>query len=84
MKQIVTKRKLIICCQFSLFLDEKAFFYVCQNLFLEMKKLEIEETKVTYFVSVLRVVYWDPFLGLHDLIKTSQIFPRAILCPRPF
>ena len=28
-----------------------------QNLFLEMKKLEIEETKVTYFVSVLKVVY---------------------------
>ena len=35
-----------------------------QNLFLEMKKLEIEETKVTYFVSVLKVVYWGPFLGL--------------------
>ena len=28
-----------------------------QNLFLEMKKLEIEETKVTYFLSVLKVVY---------------------------
>ena len=26
-----------------------------QNLFLEMKKLEIEETKVTYFVSVLKL-----------------------------
>ena len=39
------------------FLDEKAFFYVFQNLFLEMKKLEIEETKVTYFLTVLKVVY---------------------------
>ena len=29
-----------------------------QNLLLEMKKLEIEETKVTYFfVLVLKVVY---------------------------
>ena len=28
-----------------------------QNLFLEMKKLEIEETKVTFCVSVLKVVY---------------------------
>ena len=35
-----------------------------QNLFLEMKKLEIEETKVTYYVSVLKVVYKGPFLGL--------------------
>ena len=28
-----------------------------QNLFLEMKKLEIEETKVTYFALVLKVIY---------------------------
>ena len=34
-------------------LDDDLF----QNLFLEIKKLEIEETKVTYFVSVLKVVY---------------------------
>ena len=27
------------------------------NLILDMKKLEIEETKVTYYVSVLKVVY---------------------------
>ena len=27
-----------------------------QNLFLEMKKLEMEETKVTYSVPVLKVV----------------------------
>ena len=27
------------------------------NLFLEMKKLEIEDTEVTYLVSILKVVY---------------------------
>ena len=38
-------------------LSNIAIFYVFQNLFLEMKKLEIEETKATYSVSVLKVVY---------------------------
>ena len=43
-----------------------------QNLFLEMKKLEIEDTKVTYILLVLKVVYWGPFVGLEiqELVKT--------------
>ena len=57
-----------------------------QNLFLEVIKLEIEETKGKLPISVFKSVYWGPFLGLylHRLVKTSRPFPRAILCPRPF
>ena len=43
---------------------EKSKYDLFQNLSLEMKKLEIEETKVTYFLSVVKVVYQEPVLGL--------------------
>ena len=32
-----------------------------KNLFLGMKKFEIEETKVSYLLLVLEVFHWDPF-----------------------
>ena len=51
-----------------------------QNLFLEVKKLEIEETKGKKPISVFKSVYWGPFLGLY----LHRPFPCAILCPRPF
>ena len=35
-----------------------------QSWLLEMEKLKIEETKVTIIVSVLKIVYWEQFLGL--------------------
>ena len=38
-------------------LSNIAIFYVFQNLFLEMKKLEIKKTKIAYSVSFLKVVY---------------------------
>ena len=35
----------------------KSKYDLFHNLFLEMKKLEIEETKVIYFASDFKVVY---------------------------
>ena len=57
-----------------------------QNLFLEVKKPEIKETKGTFISPTFKSSYWGPFSGLkiHDFIKTSRTFPCVILCPRPF
>ena len=35
-----------------------------QNLFLEVKKLEIAETKGTFSHPTFKSVYWGPFSGL--------------------
>jgi hypothetical protein len=35
-----------------------------QNLFLEVKKLEIEEIKGTFSHPTFKSVYWGPFSGL--------------------
>ena len=39
-----------------------------------------------YICLTFKSSYWVPFSGLkiHDLIKTSWIVPRVILCPRQF
>ena len=57
-----------------------------QNLFLEVKKPEIKETKGTFFIQKLKSSYWGPFSGLktQDLIKTSRIFSGVIFCRRSF
>ena len=57
-----------------------------QNLFLEVKKPEIKETKGTFIIPKLKSSYWGPFSGLksQDLIKTSRTFSGVIFCPRSF
>ena len=57
-----------------------------QNLFLEVKKPEIKETKGTIITPKLKSSYWGPFSGLksQDLIKTSRTFTGVIFCPRSF
>jgi hypothetical protein len=35
-----------------------------QNLFLEVKKLEIKETKGTFISKTFESSYWGPFSGL--------------------
>ena len=57
-----------------------------QNLFLEVKKPEIKETKGTFITQKLKSSYWGPFSGLktQDLIKRSRIFTGVIFCPRSF
>ena len=69
------------------------FFYhslkhddLSQNLFLEVKKPEIKETKGTYIIQKLKSSYWGPFSGLktQDLIKASRIFSGVIFCRRSF
>ena len=50
-----------------------------QNLFLEMKKLEMKETKATYSISVLKVVCQEPFLGLDP-----DFFLVSFYAPSPF
>ena len=57
-----------------------------QNLFLEVKKPEIKETKGTFIIQKLKSSYWGSFSGLktQDLIKTSRIFTGVIFCPRSF
>ena len=57
-----------------------------QNLFLEVKKPEIKETKGTLIIPKLKSSYWGPFWGLktQDLIKTSRIFSGVIFCCRSF
>ena len=57
-----------------------------QNLFLEVKKPEIKETKGTFIIPKLKSSYWGPFSGLksQDLIKTSRTFTGVIFCPRSF
>ena len=51
------------CLNNSSTLARKALHLV---LFLKLKKLEIEITKVTFIVPFLKVVYWGPFLTLLD------------------
>ena len=55
-----------------------------QNLFLEVKKPEIKETKGTFITQKLKSSYWGPFSGLktQDLIKRSRIFTGVIFCPK--
>ena len=57
-----------------------------QNLFLEVKKPEIKETKGTFITQKLKSSYWGPFSGLktQDLIKRSRILTGVIFCPRSF
>ena len=57
-----------------------------QNLFLEVKKPEIKETKGTIIIQKLKSSYWGPFSGLktQDLVKTSRIFSGVIFCRRSF
>ena len=57
-----------------------------QNLFLEVKKPEIKETKGTLIIQKLKSSYWGPFSGLktQDLVKTSRIFSGVIFCRRSF
>ena len=57
-----------------------------QNLFLEVKKPEIKETRGTFIIPKLKSSYWGPFSGLksQDLIKTSRTFSGVIFCPRSF
>ena len=57
-----------------------------QNLFLEVKKPEIKETKGTFIIPKLKSSYWGPFSGLksQDLIKISRTFPCGLFCPRSF
>ena len=57
-----------------------------QNLFLEVKKPEIKETKGTFIIQKLKSSYWGPFSGLktQDLVKTSRIFSGVIFCRRSF
>ena len=60
--------------------------YLCQNLFLEVKKPEIKETKGTFIILTFKSSYWGPFSGLksQDLIKISRIFPHGLFCRRSF
>ena len=57
-----------------------------QNLFLEVKKPEIKETKGTFIIPKLKSSYWGPFSGpkTQDLIKRSRILTGVIFCPRSF
>ena len=57
-----------------------------QNLFLEVEKLKIKETKGTFIGPTFKISYWGPLSGLksQDLIKTSRTFTGVILCRRPF
>ena len=57
-----------------------------QNLFLEVKKPEIKETKGTFIILTFKSSYWGPFSGLksQDLIKISRIFPHGLFCRRSF
>ena len=57
-----------------------------QNLFLEVKKPEIKETKGTFIIPKLKSSYWGPFSGLksQNLIKISWTFPYGLFCPRSF
>ena len=57
-----------------------------QNLFLEVKKPEIKETKGTFIIPKLKSSYWGPFSGLksQDLIKISWTFPYGLFCRRSF
>ena len=57
-----------------------------QNLFLEVKKPEIKETKGTFIILTFKSSYWGPFSGLksQDLIKTSRTFTGVIFAPGPF
>ena len=74
-------------------IDFFGFFYhwlkhddLSQNLFLEVKKPEIKETKGTFIIQKLKSSYWGPFSGLktQDLVKTSRIFSGVIFCCRSF
>jgi hypothetical protein len=38
--------------------------WLLQNLFLEVKKLEIGKTKGTFSHPTIKSVYWGPFSGL--------------------
>ena len=60
--------------------------YLCQNLFLEVKKPEIKETKTTFIIPTFKSSYWGPFTGLkiQDLIRISRTFPCGLFCPRSF
>ena len=51
-----------------------------QNLFLEVKKPEIKETKGTFIPPAFKSSYWGPFSGLksQDLIKISRTFPYGL------
>ena len=57
-----------------------------QNIFLEVKKPEIKETKGTFIPHAFKTSYWGPFSGLksQDLIKISRTFPHGLFCPRSF
>ena len=57
-----------------------------QNLFLEVKKPEIKETKGTFIPPAFKSSYWGPFSGLksQDLIKISRTFPYGLFCLRSF
>jgi hypothetical protein len=82
-KQVSKKLSLVeknSCLNNSSTLARKALHLV---LFLKLKKLEIEITKVTFIVPFLKVVYWGPFLTLLDagvgLARPPSALSAAIL-----